>query len=91
METMIAFCGLNCTECPAYIATQENDDEKRRKSAEAWSSTDPTIKAEDINCDGCLTAGGRLIKFCEVCEARLCGLENNVKNCGYCEGYPCEK
>ncbi|NIV31664.1 MAG: DUF3795 domain-containing protein, partial [Anaerolineae bacterium] len=22
---MIAYCGLVCTECPAYIATQAND------------------------------------------------------------------
>jgi Protein of unknown function (DUF3795) len=31
MEEMIAFCGLNCAECPAFLATQENDDEKENK------------------------------------------------------------
>ncbi|MCK4356498.1 DUF3795 domain-containing protein [Candidatus Bipolaricaulota bacterium] len=25
MEKMIAYCGLICTNCPAYIATQKND------------------------------------------------------------------
>ena len=25
METMIAYCGLTCTSCEAYVATQAND------------------------------------------------------------------
>jgi len=91
MEKMIAFCGLNCTACPALIATQEDDDEKRKKAAAMFSSADMPLNAEDINCDGCLSRGPRLMKFCEVCEVRRCGLEKNVKNCGYCEDYACEK
>jgi hypothetical protein len=31
MDKMIAFCGLTCTECPAFIATQKNDDKEREK------------------------------------------------------------
>ncbi|KUK85723.1 MAG: Uncharacterized protein XE03_1923 [candidate division TA06 bacterium 34_109] len=31
MDKMIAFCGLICTECPAFIATQKNDDIERKK------------------------------------------------------------
>ena len=31
---MIATCGLTCTECPAYIATQPNDAEALAKVAE---------------------------------------------------------
>jgi len=37
MEKMVAFCGLVCTDCKAFIATQENNDAKRREIAEAWS------------------------------------------------------
>lgn len=29
MNKMIAFCGLDCTKCDAYIATQTNDDALR--------------------------------------------------------------
>ncbi len=25
MEEMVAYCGIVCTECPAYIATQNDD------------------------------------------------------------------
>ena len=31
MDKMIAFCGIVCTECPAFLATQKDDDKERRK------------------------------------------------------------
>ena len=91
MEKMIAFCGLVCSDCPAFIATQKNDDSERQKVAELWSSEEFHIKPEDINCDGCLAVEGKLISFCKDCNIRQCGLEKKVKNCAYCTDYPCEK
>ena len=35
-NNMIAFCGLICTDCPAYLATQADDDSARKKVAEQW-------------------------------------------------------
>ncbi len=26
---MIAYCGLNCSKCDAYLATEKNDERKR--------------------------------------------------------------
>ena len=37
MNKMIAFCGLDCTKCDAYIATQTNDDALRAQTAKLWS------------------------------------------------------
>lgn len=92
MERMVAFCGLVCTECPGYIATQKDNDEERRKVAEEWSKMfNADIKPESINCDGCLSSSGRLIEYCRTCEIRKCGLEKNVENCAHCEEYICEK
>jgi hypothetical protein len=92
MESVVAFCGLVCTDCKAFIATQENDDVKRRDVAEAWSKlVGREIKPEEINCDGCLTGDGRHINYCSICEIRKCGMEKGVKNCGYCVDYKCEK
>jgi hypothetical protein len=34
---MIAFCGVGCHECGAFLATQEDDDHKRVKVAQEWS------------------------------------------------------
>ena len=92
MEKMIAFCGTVCAECPAFLATQENDDDQRRKAAESWSKQyNADIKSEDINCDGCLSESGRLFSYPKVCEIRRCGQEKNLKNCAYCDEYACGK
>jgi len=92
MERMIAFCGLDCTVCPALLATNENSDEKRQQVAEQWSKDyKAEIKASDINCDGCLSSNGKLFSHCTVCEIRSCGRGKAVKNCGFCSDYPCSK
>ena len=91
MQEMIAYCGLVCTGCPAYIATQENSDTLRKQVVEKWSTDLYPIKVEDINCDGCLSVGKRLIKFCNECEVRACGSEKEIENCAHCEDYACSK
>jgi hypothetical protein len=92
MEKMIAFCGINCAECPTFLATQEDNDHKREKVAEQWSKDyQMQIKAKDINCDGCLSETGRLFSHCNVCEIRKCGQEKKIENCAHCNEYPCQK
>ena len=92
MEKIIAVCGITCSDCGAFIATQENDDAKREEVAEAWAKAyGHEFKPEDISCDGCLTADGRHINHWNVCEIRKCGTEKNVKNCAYCADYKCER
>ena len=92
MEKMVAFCGITCTDCEGFVATQEDDNIKRRQVAEAWSKAyGVEIKPEDINCDGCLTKEGRHINHWSVCEIRNCGTEKEVQNCAYCKDYKCKK
>ncbi len=92
MNKMIAFCGLICTECQAFLATQKNDDNEKMKVAELWSREfNADIKPEDINCDGCLSGNGRLFNHCKVCEIRKCAQEKGVENCAYCDDYACQK
>ena len=90
-EKMIAFCGIVCSDCRALIATQTNDIELKKEVAKAWSTKKETLKAEYIDCDGCLTTGQRLFKFCRICDVRSCGYEKGVENCAYCREFPCEK
>lgn len=88
---MIAYCGLNCSQCPALLAAQQDDDEKRKVVAEAWSKEfNAAIKPEDINCDGCMTENGRLFSHCHVCKIRKCCQGKDLKNCAYCEEYACK-
>jgi len=91
MEKIVAFCGITCTECPAFIATQQDDDAKRRQVAEEWSEVyNNEIRPEQINCNGCLPGLGvhQQLHFCEV---RKCGIEKAFQNCAYCVDYKCEK
>jgi hypothetical protein len=92
MENMIAYCGINCSECPGFLATQNDDNAKRKETAEMWSKQFKSdIKPEDINCDGCLADTGRIIGYGNVCEIRKCGQEKGVENCAYCNDYGCQK
>lgn len=92
MEKIIAFCGTVCSECPALIATKNEDDNKREEIAKLWSERyNSEIKPEDINCEGCPSKAGKKFNYCNVCEIRKCGQEKSVKNCAYCSEYVCEK
>jgi hypothetical protein len=89
---MIAYCGLECTGCPAYLATLADDDHQRRKVAQQWSNEYKSdIKPEDINCEGCLPGGSVYFTHCRVCEIRACGVDRGLQNCGYCDDFACEK
>jgi hypothetical protein len=53
---MIAFCGVDCFECGAFLATKENDDQKRAEVAQERAKRFKVdIKPENISCDGCLS------------------------------------
>jgi hypothetical protein len=92
MNDMIAFCGLICTDCPAFLATQNDDDNKRRETAALWSEQyGMALQAKDINCDGCLSDTGRLIGHCNVCDIRKCGRQKQVENCAGCDDYSCDR
>ena len=91
MEKIISYCGLICTDCPAYLATQNDDNDLRTKTAEEWSKMyQADIKPDMIVCDGCVT-DGKKFHHCTKCEMRACGMARQVKNCGHCDEYPCEK
>ncbi len=91
-EKMIAYCGLSCSDCPTFIATQKNDDKLREETAKKWSEMfHQDFKPSDINCDGCTSSSTRLLNYCGMCEIRKCAKEKDVKNCAYCAEYPCAK
>ena len=92
MERIMAFCGLTCQDCGAFVATQNDDDAKRVEVSQEWSRLFKVeVKPEDINCDGCLTDEGRLFSYCKVCEIRRCAKEQGLLSCAHCDSYPCQK
>ncbi len=92
MIEMIACCGLVCTDCPAFIATQTNNDQLRKSTAEKWSKMfNADIKPDDINCDGCLSNSEKLFGHCRECAIRSCCLQKQQSNCALCPEYSCQK
>lgn len=91
MEAMIAYCGLDCSQCPAFLATRNNDDAAREKVARDWSRLfGMELKPEQINCDGCRSESERKIGHCSDCKIRFCGAEKGVENCAFCDDGPCD-
>lgn len=92
MSKMIAYCGLVCSDCPTFLATQNNDDVARQKTAALYAEKfGLDLEPEDINCDGCITDSEILIGYCQTCEIRKCCREKDLENCAHCNDRPCEK
>ena len=85
MKKLIAYCGLDCEQCDARIATLNNDNALREKVAKLWSEMNGVeITPEMINCEGC-RADGVKTPFCDsLCPIRQCALSKAFETCGNC-------
>ena len=86
MRTLIAYCGLDCEQCEARLATVSHDEALRKKVAESWSKLNGVeITPEMIHCEGC-RADGIKTPYCDsICPIRQCALVKHVETCGGCE------
>ena len=76
MRDMIAYCGLDCKICDAYLATIRDDQVLREKTAKLWSKlNNAPILPEHINCEGCRINGVKTV---------YCALKKGVTTCGDC-------
>ncbi|MGD9201560.1 MAG: DUF3795 domain-containing protein [Chitinispirillia bacterium] len=88
---MLAHCGLDCSQCDAYLATFKNDSELKTQTAEKWSAQyGGNFKAQDINCMGCRSDGPHF-SHCSNCEIRSCSFSKGYENCGQCPDFSCQK
>ena len=85
MRDLIAYCGLDCEKCDAYLATVHNDQKLREKTAKLWAQLNQApILPEHINCEGCRVDGVKTV-FCDsLCGIRQCALKKGVPTCGQC-------
>lgn len=96
MESSLAFCGLDCGNCPIHLATLEENIAVKAKMrieiADMLAKIYNTIPKPEIicDCDGCKVVDGRLFTGCANCEIRKCATNNNLENCAYCGNYACE-
>ena len=85
MRKMIAYCGLDCEKCDAYIATKNDDQSLREKTAKLWSELNGVeISPAMIHCEGCRVDGAKT-PYCEsLCQVRQCALSKGMETCGAC-------
>ncbi len=86
MENQIAYCGLDCSMCDAFIATQANDIEAKYRVIENWEKmfNAKGLTPEYVSCDGCHATSGRLCGHCLECKIRTCGISKGIQNCAHC-------
>lgn len=90
-DDMTAYCGLVCTECPAYQATIADDRELMESTAKMWSEAfGDTMDPDTLWCEGCQVLEGRKGMFCGMCKVRACAMERDRDNCATCPDYACE-
>ena len=85
MRNMIAYCGLDCEKCDAYLATIHHDQALREKTAKLWAELNHApILPEHIYCEGCRMDGAKTV-YCEsLCGIRQCALKKGAVTCGNC-------
>jgi hypothetical protein len=95
MEDNVSYCGLVCETCPIYLATREQDPEKKHEmkidiSRQINEHYSQETKPEEVgDCDGCKAETGSM--YCISCEIRTCAAEKGLENCAHCDEYACDK
>ena len=85
MRNMISYCGLDCEKCDAYLATINDDQALREKTAKLWAElNNAPILPEHINCEGCRVDGIKTIYCDSLCGICQCALKKGVVMCGDC-------
>jgi len=92
----LGYCGLNCEDCPVFVATANNDNGLRQKTARDWSKLYAAQLSEylgknslspgDMNCRGCQSESGLFIG-CMNCPIRKCSREKEFATCAGCNEY----
>jgi len=96
MESMIAYCGLNCQGCPIHLATLEKDLSKQqtmrleiaRVCSEQYGMD--VLPGDVTDCDGCRSQTGRMFSGCAKCEIRRCAIRRKLTSCAFCNQYACQ-
>lgn len=88
MRDMIAYCGLDCETCDAYLATINDDQALREKTAKLWAELNQApILPEHIHCEGCRVDGIKTIYCDSLCAIQQCAVKKEVSTCGDCQDF----
>lgn len=90
MEAKFGCCGLDCGQCPIYIATTNKDEVLREKTAKEWlvryaEYLPKDMELKDFKCEGCNSKNGYI--GCTTCPIRKCVTTKNYLTCASCDEY----
>ena len=88
---IVGACGLLCSQCEAFLATQANDGAEIEAIAAKWSAQyRAAIEPDSVWCDGCTTMGSHKCGHTTDCEIRACVVRRDLKTCADCTHYTCD-
>jgi hypothetical protein len=92
MSKIQAFCGIDCGECEAYIATRKNDRAGLEAVAKKWAVQfgAKDIGADHCVCDGCPSGKRISTAHAVTCAVRVCATARKVKTCAHCQDFGCQ-
>jgi len=89
---MIAYCGIDCSTCEGYRATQSNDARQLAAVAERWSAQyHADIKPEHVICDGCKAEKRKSFHCANSCKINTCCIEKRLDCCIECADFSCSE
>jgi hypothetical protein len=89
---MIAYCGIDCSKCDSYLATQSGSYEKLEKVASKLSRLYcANVIPAYVICDGCKTGENHSFFCSNLCKMRKCCIENGYNYCIECADFPCKE
>lgn len=91
MAKIQAYCGLDCGECEAYVATQKNDRAGLDAVAKKWAAQfgGKNLEGDACVCDGCSTGRRVSTAHAVTCGIRVCASARGVVTCAHCPDYAC--
>jgi hypothetical protein len=80
---LFAYCGLYCSSCSVFIASQE-DPARLQIIANKMNRS-----VEETRCNGCRSE--KLSSYCLNCDLKICAISKGIDFCSECNDYPCSK
>lgn len=88
----IAKCGCDCFNCPSYKKNLRTI-EDRQQCSSAWKEfLNIKLSPEKLRvCDGCSIPDRERENYYVNCRIRKCAMLNEMENCAFCTGFPCNE
>lgn len=81
-----AICGFDCSSCPLYKASINNDIDEIKRNLMIGPNIDVTV--ESHGCKGCRTNTN--CQCAKMCYMRECAHKKEIESCAFCKEYPCD-